>query len=218
MYPTTWQLISQASLIVKLILVILAGFSITSWGLILYKSTLLRTASRESAAWRKLFDDTEDLDALAELAPSFPISPLARVFRVAYLARDSGTACERVVTKSVAAELEHMQSSLTFLATTGSAAPFIGLLGTVWGIMDAFRGIGAAGSASLAVVSPAIAEALITTAAGLLAAIPAVMAYNAFLSWIRRLGSDLEAFAQDLQARVNENGQDANHLAALPRV
>ncbi|MBI2885539.1 MAG: MotA/TolQ/ExbB proton channel family protein [Candidatus Omnitrophica bacterium] len=217
MYPTAWQLISQASLIVKLILVILAALSVVSWGLILYKSSLLRAASRESAAWLKLFDQQGDLDAVAELAPSFPISPMARVLLAAYPARQvSAAAFERAVAKAVAAELERLQSSLTFLATTGSAAPFIGLLGTVWGIMDAFRGIGAAGSASLAVVSPAIAEALITTAAGLLAAIPAVMAYNTFLSWNRRLARQVDAFAQDFQARVNE--ANADQLTALPRV
>lgn len=88
---------------------------------------------------------------------------------------------------------EALEAYLPFLATTGTSAPFIGLLGTVWGIMDAFRGIGASGSASLAVVSPAIAEALIATAAGLMAAIPAVMAYNAFLHWSGRLAVQLDA-------------------------
>ena len=92
-----------------------------------------------------------------------------------------------------------MHSHLIILATTGSTAPFIGLLGTVWGIMDAFRGIGAAGSASLAVVSPAIAEALIATAAGLAVAIPAVMAYNFYVNWVGRMTVELDHVSEELQ-------------------
>ena len=107
------------------------------------------------------------------------------------------------------AELERLQTYLTFLATTGSTTPFIGLLGTVWGIMDAFRGIGAAGSASLAVVSPAIAEALITTAAGLLAAIPAAMAYNVFLDQVRNTASALEEFGEVLLERLADGARHA---------
>ena len=95
-------------------------------------------------------------------------------------------------------EIEALQSHLTFLATIGSTAPFIGLLGTVWGIMNAFRGIGATGSASLAVVAPGIAEALITTAAGLAAAIPAVMAYNAYVNWVRRMNAEIEEFTEQI--------------------
>lgn len=217
MQPTTWQLIAQASWIVKFILAILGGLSVVSWGLILYKYVVFLTASRESAVFLQAFESDGDAKPLREIAQSLHTSPIARVYAACHV-RGSGTALDRVVAQVVAMEIDRLQAYLTFLATTASAAPFIGLLGTVWGIMDAFRGIGAAGSASLAVVSPAIAEALITTAAGLLAAIPAVIAYNAFLHWSRKMARDVEAFAEHLPERLGERPRHADHLAARARV
>jgi biopolymer transport protein TolQ len=105
---------------------------------------------------------------------------------------------KRLLRRYEALETAKMEQYLNFLATTGSTTPFIGLFGTVWGIMNAFRGIGAAGSASLAVVAPGIAEALITTAAGLAAAIPAVVAFNYYLSRARKMSIDMEDFSEEL--------------------
>jgi biopolymer transport protein TolQ len=103
----------------------------------------------------------------------------------------------RALRKAQTQVITELESALTFLATTGSTAPFIGLFGTVWGIMGAFRNIGATGSANLATVAPGIAEALIATAVGLFAAIPAVVAYNYFLNWVKVLASEMENFSSD---------------------
>ena len=215
--PSTWQLILHASLVVKLILVILAGFSVFSWALILQKYLMLRAATRQSAAFLRAFEAGGTRASLAELARSLPASPAAQVFQAAL--EPSGTlAGDRIVQRAAAAAVEGLHAYLTFLATTGATTPFIGLLGTVWGIMDAFRGIGAAGSASLAVLAPAIAEALVTTAAGLLAAIPAVIAYNAFLHWIRHLAAQTEAFTEQLQEGLPESAAHEKRSAARPRL
>ena len=147
---STWQLVLQASPIVKLILIILVVFSVLTWAIVVYKTIVFQGAARSPDAF------------LAKVGTDYR---------------------------------EALDAYLPFLATTGTSAPFIGLLGTVWGIMDAFRSIGASGSASLAVVSPAIAEAQIATAAGLMAAIPAVIAYNAFLHWGGKLAIRLDALA-----------------------
>ena len=105
---------------------------------------------------------------------------------------------ERALRRAYTAEMTHMESLIPFLATTGSAAPFVGLFGTVWGIMNAFRAIAAKGSANLATVAPGMAEALITTAIGLVAAIPAVMAFNFFARKIKVLSAEMESFSNDL--------------------
>ena len=218
MNPSTWQLIAQASGVVKLTLGLLGSFSVFSWGLIAYKYLALRRASRQSAVFLQAFESGRPAASLRDLARSLPASPTARIFQAAAEAREDGAALQRLVAVTAAREVERLHAYLTFLATTGSTTPFIGLLGTVWGIMDAFRGIGATGSASLAVVSPAIAEALITTAAGLLAAIPAVIAYNAFLSWGRKLTREVDAFTESLLASEKEESWHADRLAARARV
>ncbi|MDP3259753.1 MAG: MotA/TolQ/ExbB proton channel family protein, partial [Thermodesulfovibrionales bacterium] len=140
-----------------------------------------------------------DLKGLLAAARALNLSPLSNIFKF--------TSSENIVDKAEikrslrrfsALESAKLEKYLSFLATTGSTTPFIGLFGTVWGIMNAFRGIGAAGSASLAVVAPGIAEALITTAAGLAAAIPAVIAYNYYLSRARQLIIEMEDFSEEL--------------------
>ncbi len=206
MQGTILQLILHASLVVKVVLVVLAFFSILSWSIIFAKYYHLKAAYDESAAFAKAVEASRDPKVLLEAAKSLPHSPLANAFTAAHheqsrLHRDDG---RRVFDRHAVREGERLHASTIVLATTGATAPFIGLLGTVWGIMDAFRGIGAAGSASLAVVAPAIAEALITTAAGLAVAIPAVMAYNYYVNWIRRMTVEFEGVSDALEELVSK--------------
>ena len=203
MPTTTFQLVLQAGLVVKGVLSVLLFFSIFSWAIIVYKHRYLSQASKESDVFLEQFRHgraAAQLKGLLAAASALPYSPLANVFRAAStepgrLTRDE---IRRVLRRYEALESAKLESRLTFLATTGSTTPFIGLFGTVWGIMNAFRGIGAAGSASLAVVAPGIAEALITTAAGLAAAIPSVVAYNYYLSRTRRIIIEMEDFSEEL--------------------
>lgn len=210
MQATALQLILQAGVFVKCILLLLACFSVMSWGIILYKYFYLKTAARETAVFLAAFAEAGNRSDVLKAAEPLTISPIARLFKsVSPVQRQlKGEAVDLVLRRSEAVEAERLESYLIMLATTGATAPFIGLLGTVWGIMDAFRGIGAAGSASLVVVAPAIAEALIATAAGLAAAIPAVMAYNYFLNWTRKMTLELEDFAAHLRAQPARAGHE----------
>ncbi len=200
METSIFQLFVHAGFFVKAILFVLAGFSIISWAIILYKYDHLNAASRESELFLTAFESSSDPKGLLEETKMFRASPLVHLFRAAYPAH--GPVPREKISRSLRrqeiVETEKLHVYLTFLATTGSTAPFVGLLGTVWGIINAFHSIGAAGSASLAVVAPGIAEALVTTAGGLAAAIPAVMAYNYYLSWIRRITLEMEDFSEQL--------------------
>ena len=195
------ELFTNASAVVKLVLLALVGFSITSWTLIAYKYFQFRSASRDAARVLPAFGSCDSFADLSRLVKDEPSSgPFVSLLKCA--AEAQGSARHRLqgtLQRCQTAEVEKLESYLIFLATTGSTAPFIGLLGTVWGIMHAFHGIGAAGSASLAVVAPGIAEALVATAAGLAATIPAVMAYNFYLNGVRKLTNGLEGFASALQ-------------------
>jgi biopolymer transport protein TolQ len=201
MQQSAIALVLQASLFVKVILLILLFFSITSWAIIVYKYDSFSEASRQSQVFLAAFGSGRPTQEILKTARSLPASPLAKLFQaiqssLSALSRDR---VERVLKRHEAMEVERLHGYLTFLAITGSTTPFIGLLGTVWGIINAFQGIGATGSASLAVVAPGIAEALVTTAAGLAAAIPAVMAYNGYLSWARRIVLQMEDFSDQLK-------------------
>lgn len=201
MQESAFQLVLHASFLVKVILFILISFSVGSWAVIVYKYDHLSAVSRESDSFLKSFRSGNNLQSLRKVADAFQASPLAGLFRSVYppagpLTREK---LDQSLRRQETVEHQKLQGFLTFLAITGSTTPFIGLLGTVWGIINAFRGIGAAGSASLAVVAPGIAEALITTAAGLAAAIPAVVAYNAYLAWARRTMVEVENFSEELK-------------------
>jgi len=203
---TLLNLILRAGLIVKIVLLILLGFSIFSWSIILYKLRFLSRIEKETEEFQKAFRRIKDWDALHQSVKKLTLTPLANLFRSIYppgssvesLKDISSEDLRRTLRRVEALEVARLEKYLTFLATTGSTTPFIGLFGTVWGIMNAFRGIGRIGSASLAVVAPGIAEALIATAAGLIAAIPAVIAYNYFLSRTRRNIVVMEDFSQEL--------------------
>ena len=195
---STWQLILQAGPVVKCVLLALALFSIVSWGIIADRTYYFWAADRESAIFHQAVETSNDLRRLLNLAKTLPHSPMAHVFSLAAPKQGHPEDVRRTIRRATALETQKAQAYLIFLATVGATAPFVGLFGTVWGIMNAFRGIGAAGSASLAVVAPGIAEALISTAVGLAAAIPAVMAYNYFMHRARLLAASLHAYADEL--------------------
>jgi biopolymer transport protein TolQ len=201
-------LIWGASLLVKLVLLLLAVFSAVSWAIILFKWRELSGATQDSEAFVEVYHQNP-LDQVYEDARELDRSPLATVFLATFSdlkpsqRRAAGASqLEAVELRRVSKRLRWMavheghrlERGLSFLATTASSAPFIGLFGTVIGIIQAFQGIAAAGNASLAVVAPGIAEALIATAIGLLAAIPAAIFYNIFLADVTELQSSIELF------------------------
>ncbi|MBI4684924.1 MAG: MotA/TolQ/ExbB proton channel family protein [Nitrospirae bacterium] len=199
MHNSAIQLILQSGYIVKGVLIILLFFSIVSWAIIFYKYRYLSKAKRETEMFLQEYRTNRDIKGLLEIANPLDLSPVSNVFKHSYVDNISDRSeIKRLLRRYAALESAKLERYLNFLATTGTTTPFIGLFGTVWGIMNAFRSIGAAGSASLAVVAPGIAEALITTAAGLAAAIPAVIAYNYYLSRARHMIIDMEDFSEEL--------------------
>lgn len=193
------QLIFQAGYVVKAVLLLLVFFSVVSWAIIFFKHRYLSRANDETDSFLRIYNAGRDAKGLLSATRTLTISPLANVFRATFSEKIYEKAeVKRLLRRYGALEAAKLEKYLNFLATTGSTTPFIGLFGTVWGIMNAFRGIGAAGSASLAVVAPGIAEALITTAAGLAAAIPAVIAYNYYLSRARQMIIEMEDFSEEL--------------------
>lgn len=194
------DIILQAGYVVKGVMIILLLFSIVSWTIIFYKWRYFARAARETQTFVKIQAVTPNPKDLFAHSKKFGVSPLANLFRSVYSEKTYTDREElrRMLKRYSALEAAKLEQYLTFLATTGSTTPFIGLFGTVWGIMNSFRGIGTAGSASLAVVAPGIAEALIATAMGLVAAIPAVIAYNYYLSKANRLIIEMEDFAVEM--------------------
>lgn len=206
-----WETLTHSGPIGFASLMVLILFSVTSWAIIAHKWLFLRRAARESERFLTAFWEAKRLDQMYQQSEQFAKSPLAQVFRSGYielarLKKRSGDEetlgggienVERALRRSQSAEMTSLESLTSFLATVGSTAPFIGLFGTVWGIMKAFRDIGRMGSANLATVAPGISEALIATAAGLAAAIPAVIAFNFFLSRIRVLETEMDNFSSD---------------------
>ena len=217
------HMVMSAGPVVQLVLLTLVLFSITSWAIILIKYRYMRRAFRESALFIDFFWKSRDLTDAFTKSKQLQGSPVARIFRVAYLelrklskqapSGESGRRpaeksslgtrtggidnVKRALRRAINTETTRMTQMVPFLATTGNTTPFIGLFGTVWGIMNSFHGIGQMGSASLAVVAPGISEALVATAVGLAAAIPAVIAFNFYTSKIRTLESELISFSAD---------------------
>ncbi len=194
------QLILQAGYVVKGVLLILLFFSVVSWAIIFFKQRYFSKANKESEQFLRAYRVNRDPKSLYQATRNLFLSPIANVFKSVYTdeaKRDRGE-IKRLLRRYETLESVKLEKYLNFLATTGSTTPFIGLFGTVWGIMNAFHGIGSAGSASLAVVAPGIAEALIATAVGLAAAIPAVIAYNYYLSMARKMIIEMEDFSEDL--------------------
>lgn len=205
-------------LVVKLVLFILLYFSVVSWAIIFYKLLQVHRANNESNRFMDFFWKTKKFESINSQLDRFANSPLTVLFSEGYselkklmeqgetvVSPDSGVSTDlggieniaRALRRATTSEITRLEKYLTFLATTGSTAPFIGLFGTVWGIMNAFKGIGETGSASLAVVAPGIAEALIATAIGLVAAIPAVMGYNHFQHKLKVLIGEMDNFTTE---------------------
>jgi len=217
-------LLLGTGIIVKLVLLTLIFFSVVSWAIILFKLFQVHRANSESVRFMDLFWKSKRFDAISSQVDRFPNSPLTVLFNEGYgelkkvvendekstgngFSTDLGGVenVSRAMRRATNSEITRLERYLTFLATTGSTSPFIGLFGTVWGIMTAFEGIGKTGSASLAVVAPGIAEALIATAIGLVAAIPAVMAYNHFQHKIRVLVQEMDSFSTEFLNIVQRN-------------
>ncbi len=200
-------LIESSGLVAKAVLIILLIFSVASWTIIFSKWGLYRRARAQSNRFVRMFRKSERLNDVAAVAEQFKPSPLVSVFEGAYdELRKQGypvrvLSLQRATQIASSEELTRLESRLPWLATCGAVTPFIGLFGTVWGIIDAFHGLGTAGSATLRAVAPGISEALITTAAGLFAAIPAVIAYNIFIQNIREFGARMDDFSLEL---INE--------------
>ncbi|MDI6890190.1 MAG: protein TolQ [Thermodesulfovibrionales bacterium] len=200
MRDSAFQLVLQAGYVVKGVLIILLFFSIVSWAIIFFKHRYFSRANKETDQFLRAYSSGRNSKGLYQATRNFTISPIANVFRAVYTDegnKDRGET-KRLLRRYEALESAKLEKYLNFLATTGSTTPFIGLFGTVWGIMNSFRGIGVTGAASLVVVAPGIAEALIATAAGLAAAIPAVIAYNYYLSVARRMIIEMEDFSEEL--------------------
>lgn len=193
------SLVLEATLVVKVVLLILLFFSIFSWAIIFYKLSFFRRVEGESEEFHRAFKKGKDWTTLYQSTKKLALSPLVNLFRAVYAEMGAPQdEIKRTLKRIEALEAARLERYLTFLATTASTTPFIGLFGTVWGVMNSFMGIGRTGAASLAVVAPGIAEALIATAAGLAAAIPAVIAYNYYLSRVRRNIIVMEDFSQEL--------------------
>ena len=214
-----WALFIRADIVVKLVMIGLIVASVMSWSIIIEKIMTYRRVRQQAEEFEALFWSGETLQNIYRQLASGETSPSVRVFNAAMRewVRHDGTrrktdassiipSIERVLTNAVAREMEALESRLLFLATVGAVAPFVGLFGTVWGIMNSFQAIAMSRDTNLAVVAPGIAEALFATGLGLLAASPAVVAYNGCAAAVQRFASRLDHFADDfinLMARQN---------------
>jgi len=214
---SVWALILGAGIVVKGVLILLLLLSIASWGVIFNKARIYRKTRKENAAFSDAFWGGSDMDTvLASIPNRYPRNPLANIFQSGYREyirqrsdskqQDIGNkitaghgldGIRRSLDAALSREMEALSRHLAFLATVGSTSPFIGLFGTVWGILTAFQGIAISQNTSLTAVAPGIAEALVATAFGLVAAIPAVVAYNKFTSDLKRQASGMEQFASE---------------------
>jgi len=227
------HMVAGAGLMVKFVMMILLLFSVTSWAIIFLKWRLYGKARRESEQFLERFWEGTEFASLLNESAELHSSPSAQLFRAGYAefrrirnlpkpSPESGghsiqsmlAQVERALRRAGIQQSNRMEKAISFLATTGNTAPFIGLFGTVWGIMESFHHIGLSGSASLAVVAPGISEALVATAAGLAAAIPAVVAYNHFSRRVAVLTSEMETFMSDFLSVIER--QHLKRTASTP--
>ena len=217
------DMISNSGAVAKLVLLGLLAFSLISWAIILTKWSLLRRARMQSGRFVRAFRKAQRLQDVAAVGEQFKPSPLVGVFEGGYeeykrQITTSGTvrnllSIQRGMQIGASEAITRLERSVPWLAITAAVSPFVGLFGTVWGIIDAFHGLGTAGAATLRAVAPGISEALITTAAGLAAAIPAVIAYNLIGASIRELAARSDDFALEFLNAV-EHSQQAQAAAA----
>lgn len=216
-------LIAHSGWVARSVLLLLLLFSLVSWAIIFYKGASLARARSQSATFLDIFRRSAKFSEVNAVCPQLKASPLVGVFQAGYLevnqqvrggSAPSGAgrptvrsldSLTRSLARAAGVEVTRLERRLSFLATTASVTPFVGLFGTVWGIMDAFGDIGRMGSANLAVVAPGISEALITTAMGLFAAIPAAVFFNVFTSRVKVLGSMVDDFALEFLNIVERN-------------
>jgi biopolymer transport protein TolQ len=216
-------LLAHAGLVARIVLAILLIFSLVSWAIIVYKGAVLHRARSHSETFLGVFRKSTKFSEVNSVCPQLKASPLTGVFQAGYLevnqqvrSASQGEGGGRPVVRSLESlsrslaraatvEVTRLERRLSFLATTASVTPFIGLFGTTWGIMTAFEDIGRMGSANLAVVAPGISEALVTTAMGLFAAIPALVFYNVFASRVKVLNSMMDDFALEFLNIVERN-------------
>ncbi len=217
-----WSLFIRADWVVKAVILTLIYASVWCWAIIFDKITKMRKLNKLAQEFENTFWSGTSLDDLYNKIGSQPKDPMTAVFVSAMRewrhAADKGTIAaaslseriERVMMITVQREMDRVERYLTFLASTGSTAPFVGLFGTVWGIMNSFQSIAVSKNTSLAVVAPGIAEALFATALGLLAAIPAVLAYNMLSRDMDRYSSRLEGFAIEFMAILSRQAEEEN--------
>lgn len=205
------DLISDAGMVAKFVLFILFSASIFCWAIIFTKWRAFKSALSQNHKFSEIFWSGKSIEEILTKTEKFPRSPVVVVFKsgikeLRKISTGEGASVSnqekldllyRSLIRTSTEELALLERHISWLATTASAAPFVGLFGTVWGIMNSFQNIGATGNANLAVVAPGISEALITTAAGIGAAIPAVVAYNYFVGQVRRVAGDMDTFAHD---------------------
>jgi biopolymer transport protein TolQ len=204
-----WDIIQNLRPVPLAVIVILILFSLFSWTIAFSKSSVFSRARRQNRNFLRVFRKASNLQAVAMASEQFTSAPLVAVFDFGYgeierQVKQRGAlvnkpAVERSLQLGISEEVTKLEMNMNWLATVASVSPFIGLFGTVWGIIDAFQGLGNAGSASLRAVAPGISEALVTTAIGLAAAIPAAIFYNLFGTRIKEMGTRMEDFAIEFQ-------------------
>jgi biopolymer transport protein TolQ len=220
------SLILEGSLVGQFVLLVLLLFSAVSWGIIAYKNLQLKKAAKQSATFLDVFRKSSRFSEVQAVCTTLGASPLVGLFQAGYTelnaqlrgtadARpEAGTArptlksldaVDRALLRASTVEVSKLEHRVSFLATTASITPYIGLFGTVWGIIMAFQSIGAQGSTSLAVVAPPIAEALVATAAGLFAAIPAVYFYNDITSQVKKAANEMDDFSMEFLTIAERN-------------
>jgi biopolymer transport protein TolQ len=220
------SLVANADWMVKIVLLTLLLFSAISWGIVIFKHRQLRKATQQTTKFLEVFRKSSRFSEVQAVCPSLPASPLVGLFQSGYAELNAqlrgapeakpaeGTprptlksldAVDRALLRASAAEISKLEYRVSFLATTASITPYIGLFGTVWGIMMAFQGIAGAGSTSLAVVSQPISEALVATGAGLFAAIPAVYFYNDITSTVKKFANEMDDFSMEFLTIAERN-------------
>jgi len=211
--------------VAKFVILLLLFFSILSWAIMIFKLIEFKRVRAETNEFMNIFSRRSSLESIYDSSKGMRGCPTARIFFAGYsefagqFHASGGSAAEgdrryfldkidnisRAMERAVAQEVTKMERFLFFLATTGSTSPFIGLFGTVWGIMKSFQMVSVTGASSIAVVAPGIAEALIATAAGLVAAVPAVIGYNYFIHRVRVFGTEMDNFSLDFLSLIEKN-------------
>ncbi len=224
---TTWDMVADATLSTKIVLLVLLAFSLMSWWLIFWKARVFRDVRRQADRFLEKMERAQRLEDAYKAIITLPESPYGRVFRQGVnffselrpgalkedappgqgLSLTQLEALRLVLEKEEAEERDDLARGISWLAVIGSVSPLLGLLGTVIGVMDAFLGITATGSSNIGAVAPGVAEALITTVAGLFVAIPAVIAYNHFVSRLNLVSGELEGFSSEFIGTLAREGR-----------